>query len=294
MSSPSNLKVVIPAAGRGTRMLPATKEQPKEMLPIFSSTLNGYICVKPVLHMVFEQLYNFGLREFCFIVGKEKRAIEDYFTPDVRDIDDLQHDGKSDIAIELESFYQKILSSRLAWVNQPLPRGFGDAVLQSKWFVNSSDLLVQAGDTHIFSDGSHLSTLYSAYMKYNADAALIVKKVSDPERFGVISFKPLAKNVFQVTDAVEKPRKPPTDYAIMAVYIFKPEIFNYLEKVEPDASGEIQLTAGIKGMIDADKRVIATCLTENEVWLDIGSPQTYWDALKASYDLQRIKKNRNI
>lgn len=284
-------KVVIPTAGLGTRMLPATKEQPKEMLPIFSSTLSGSICIKPVLHLVFEQLYDFGLREFCFIVGREKRAIEDYFTPDLRNVNDLKHDGKSDIALELESFYTKILSSKIAWINQSIPRGFGDAVLQSQWFVNSSDMLVVAGDTHIFSDGSHLSTLFSAYAKHKPDAAFIVKKVSDPKQFGVISFKPLGNGILQVTDAIEKPQKPPTDYAIMPVYVFKPEIFEFLREVKPDAEGEIQLTAGIKGMIDAGKKVIATCLTKEERWLDIGTPQTYWEALKISYDLQRTEND---
>jgi UTP--glucose-1-phosphate uridylyltransferase len=284
------LRVVVPAAGLGTRMLPATKEQPKEMLPIFSNTSSGEMCVKPVLHLVFEQLYQFGLREFCMVVGRDKRAIEDYFTPDTKNVSDLKSSGKNEVAIELENFYEKILTSKIAWINQPAPRGFGDAVLQCQWWVGQSNMLVHAGDTCFFSDGSHLDRLLSDFSNHGADAAFIVKRVANPQQFGVISFE-LGDDILRVTDAVEKPTKPQSDYAIMPVYIFKPMIFDFLGQVKPDEKGEIQLTAGIKGMIDAGKRVIATCLTEKELWLDIGTPQTYWEALKTSHDLQ-LEKNK--
>jgi len=88
-------KIVIPSAGLGTRLFPATKEQPKEMLPIFSKAMGGTVVVKPLLQMVFEQLYDAGLREFCFIVGRGKRSIEDHFTPDHNSIDMLQIMGKN-------------------------------------------------------------------------------------------------------------------------------------------------------------------------------------------------------
>ena len=282
-----HLKVVIPAAGRGTRMLPATKEQPKEMLPIFSRTLSDGVCVKPVLHLVFEQLHSFGLREFCFIVGRGKRVIEDYFTPDSRNVADLKLNRKNGPAQELDSFYEKVSSSKIVWVNQPFPRGFGDAVLQSEPFVGSSKMLVHAGDTYIFSDNSHLRTLVSAFTRCRADAAFVVKRVPNPRQFGVIRCEPLGGDVLRVIDAVEKPSEPPTDYAIMPIYVFESEVFDFLRQVRPDAGGEIQLTAGIKGMIDAGKRVIATCLTDSELWLDIGTPQTYWDALVASWNVSR-------
>ncbi len=90
-------KVVIPAAGLGTRLFPATKEQPKEMLPIFSKTVNGDMSVKSVVQMVFEQLYDAGLREFCYVVGRGKRGIEDHFTPDancIRNLESMRKNGK--------------------------------------------------------------------------------------------------------------------------------------------------------------------------------------------------------
>src|SRR4030066_416263 len=100
-------KVVVPAAGLGTRLFPATKEQPKEMLPIFSSTANGDASVKPVLQVVFEQLYDAGLREFCYVVGRGKRGIEDLFTPDVDCIKTLADMGKNDLVSDLAGFYGK-------------------------------------------------------------------------------------------------------------------------------------------------------------------------------------------
>jgi UTP--glucose-1-phosphate uridylyltransferase len=121
-------KVVIPAAGLGTRLFPATKEQPKEMLPIFSKTANGDISVKPVVQMVFEQLHDAGLREFCYIVGRGKRSIEDHFTPDVDCVRTLVGMRKSGQASDLEGFYEKLRTSTIMWVNQPEPKGFGNAV----------------------------------------------------------------------------------------------------------------------------------------------------------------------
>ena len=121
-------KVIIPAAGLGTRLFPATKEQPKEMLPIFSKTEHGDMMVKPVVQLVFEQLHDAGLREFCYVVGRGKRGIEDHFTPDAECIRMLEEMGKNGQASDLESFYKKLETSTIMWVNQPEPKGFGNAV----------------------------------------------------------------------------------------------------------------------------------------------------------------------
>ncbi|MEW6604823.1 MAG: sugar phosphate nucleotidyltransferase, partial [Thermoproteota archaeon] len=144
-------KVVIPAAGLGTRLLSATKEQPKEMLPIFSKTENGELCVKPVLQLIYEQLFDFGFRNFYFIVGRNKRAIEDHFTPDRDFIDSLNRKGKSSHAKELARFYEKLSLSSIVWINQSAPLGFGHAVLMAKNLVKDDPFLVHAGDTIISS-----------------------------------------------------------------------------------------------------------------------------------------------
>ena len=105
-------KVVIPAAGLGTRLFPATKEQPKEMLPIFASTSNGDLLVKPVVEMVFEQLFDAGFREFCYVVGKGKRSIEDHFTPDPSSVRMLESLGRNGQAVNLGDFHENAAGSQ--------------------------------------------------------------------------------------------------------------------------------------------------------------------------------------
>lgn len=277
-------KVVIPAAGLGTRLLPATKEQPKEMLPIFSRSCDDSLCLKPLLQAVFEQLYDYGLREFCFIVGRGKRAIEDHFTPDPSNLDMLRSRGKERSARDLDSFYGKLRASDIIWVNQPEPLGFGDAVLKARPFVGEEEFLVHAGDTYIVSDGSlYIRRLMDAYGRLEADAAFILKRVEDPRQYGVVRSEAVGHGVYRVMEAVEKPEEPPSNLAVMPIYIFRPSIFDVLSETRPGRGGEVQLTDGIQGMIRGGLKVFATELGENELWLDIGTPNTYWEALSKSY-----------
>ena len=140
-------KVVITAAGLGTRLLPMSKEMPKEMLPIFVRGVNG-LALKPLLQALFEQLYSFGFRDFCFVVGRGKRSIEDHFTPDRGFVKLLRDRGKSALARELESFYEMVENSRILFVNQPEPKGFGHAVLMARPFVGDGLFVVYACDTY--------------------------------------------------------------------------------------------------------------------------------------------------
>ncbi len=277
-------KVVIPAAGLGSRLLPATKEQPKEMLPVFSRLANGNAGVKPLLQMIFEQLYNAGFREFCFIVGRGKRAIEDHFTPDQRFLNLLKGAGKIDLTTDLESFYLKLANSSIIWVNQPEPKGFGDAVLLAQPFVRDELCLVHAGDTFIISENDdHLRSLIEANGRFNADAIFLVQEVENPKQYGVIEVKEVEEGIYRVKKAVEKPEKPPTNLAIMPVYIFHPTIFNALQETLPGRGGEIQLTDAIQKMIEWGLNVYALRLGPGDIRLDIGSPETYWRALFISH-----------
>jgi len=277
-------KVVIPAAGLGTRLFPATKEQPKEMLPIFSRSSNGDMGIKPLLQLVFEQLHEVGFREFCFVVGREKRAIEDHFTPDSNCLSLLNSRRKSDQVADMESFYLKLKTSTLIWVNQPEPKGFGDAVLTAQPFVQNEPCLVHAGDTYIISNNAnHLKRLIMTYERYNADVAFIVQEVENPRQFGVIDAEELENGIFQVKAAVEKPEKTSSNLAIMAIYIFDPVIFKALEKTMPGRGGEIQLTDAIQRLVDWKLNVYAVLLSPGDVRLDIGTPETYWEALSLSY-----------
>ena len=275
---------MIPAAGLGTRLFPATKEQPKEMLPIFSRSSNGEVSIKPILQLVFEQLYGVGFREFCFVVGREKRAIEDHFTPDSNCLNLLNKSRKNNQATDLESFYLKLKTSTLIWVNQPEPKGFGDAVLTAQSFVQNEPCLVHAGDTYIISNtANHLKQLIMAYERYNADVAFIVQEMENPKQYGVIDAKEIENGIYQVNAAIEKPEKPPSNLAIMAIYIFDPVIFKALEKTTLGKGGEIQLTDAIQRLVDWKLNVYAVSLSPHDVRLDIGTPETYWEALSLSY-----------
>jgi UTP--glucose-1-phosphate uridylyltransferase len=277
-------KVVIPAAGFGTRLFPATKEQPKEMLPIFSATLNGDASVKPVVQMVFEQLYNAGLREFCYIVGRGKRSIEDHFTPDNNTIRVLEGMGKNGQATDLEDFYKKLKTSTITWVNQPEPKGFGNAVLMTQPFVQNERFLVHAGDSCILSKNmDHIKLLMNAYERLNADAVFIALEIENPRQYGIIEAKEIEAGIYKVKAAIEKPEKPPTNLAIMAMYAFHPVIFKALEQTQPGRGGEIQLTDAIQKLIDWGLNVYAVKLSKEYVHLDIGSPERYWDALSLSH-----------
>jgi UTP--glucose-1-phosphate uridylyltransferase len=277
-------KVVIPAAGLGTRLFPATKEQPKEMLPIFSMNTNGNMLVKPVVQMVFEQVYDAGLREFCYVVGRGKRSMEDHFTPDPNCIRTLEDMGKNGQATDLEDFYEKLETSTIMWVNQPEPKGFGNAVLMAKPFVQNEHCLVHAGDSFIISkDMDYIKKLLAAYERLKADAAFIVLEIENPRQYGIIEGKEVETGIFKVKTAVEKPEKPPTNLAIMAMYVFNPVIFKALEATQPERKGEAQLTDAIQKLIDWGLNVYAVRLDENYAHLDVGSPERYWDALALSY-----------
>jgi UTP--glucose-1-phosphate uridylyltransferase len=276
-------KVIIPAAGLGTRLYPATKVQPKEMLPIFSQTEDGSASVKPMVQVVFEQLYDAGLREFCYVVGKGKRAIEDHFTPDLDCIRNLEGMGKSGQASNLESFYEKLRSSTIMWVNQPEPKGFGNAVLMAQPFVQSERCLVHAGDGSIMSkDMDYIKKLLNASERLEADAAFLVLEIENPKQYGIVEGNEVEEGIFKVRNVVEKPEKPKTNLAIMAMYVFHPVIFKALEATKPSKNGEIQLTDGIQKLVDWGLKVYAIKLDKNYSRLDIGSPEAYWEALRLS------------
>jgi len=286
-------KVVIPAAGLGTRLFPATKEQPKEMLPIFSMTTNGEPSVKPLLQMVFEQLYSSGLREFCCVVGREKRSIEDHFTPDSYSVSMLKGMDKRGQATDLRDFYEKLKTSTIVWVNQPEPKGFGSAVLMAQPFVQNEKFLVHAGDSCILSKKmNHIKLLVNTCERLNADAAFIVLEIENPWQYGIVEAEEIEPGIYRVKAAIEKPEKPPTNLAIMAMYIFQPVIFKALKQTPPGRDGEIQLTDAIQKLIDWGLNVYAVKLSKDYRNLDIGSPERYWDALSLSYQHFCRRPNR--
>ena len=277
-------KAVIPAAGLGTRLLSVTKEQPKEMLPVFAKAKNGDLCLKPIVQLVFEQLHQVGFREFCFIVGRGKRAIEDHFTPDFSFVSMLDSKGLDGPAGELEAFYKMVDGSTVSWVNQSQPRGFGDAVLKAKSFVGDDRFLVHAGDSHFISrNAEHLRRVVRMSEESEADALFLSMEVDDPSRFGIVEGETMADGLVKVKRLVEKPAKPASRLAIMPVYVFDSNIIRALESTKAGFAGELQLTDGIQQMVDWDLNVYTTKLASSEIWLDIGSPDLFWQAQNLSH-----------
>ena len=277
-------KAVIPAAGMGTRLLSATKEQPKEMLPIFARGTKGDLCLKPIVQLIFEQLYTVGFREFCFIVGRGKRAIEDHFTPDPSFVSKLDGRGLDSATEDLQAFYRMVDDSTLVWINQPAPRGFGDAVLKAKGFAGNDRFLVHAGDSYFLSkNAEHLRRLVRMSEEYKADTLFLSKEVEDPKRFGIVEGETIANGLVKVKHLVEKPAKPASRLAIMPVYVFDPVIFKALESTKTGFAGELQLTDGIQKIVDWNLNVYTTQVDPKETWLDIGSPDLYWEAQSLSY-----------
>jgi UTP--glucose-1-phosphate uridylyltransferase len=276
-------KAVIPAAGLGTRLLSATKEQPKEMLPLFASE-GGVLCLKPAVQQIFEQLFDLGLREFCFIVGKGKRALEDHFTPDRDYVGRLNAHGKGVQALQLERFYDRIDQSTILWVNQPQPRGFGHAVLQAEPLIGNETFLVHAGDTYITSKSNPIhERLFQEHFANNTDVTLTVQHVTDPRQYGVAQVRESPGGHLEVVSVEEKPAQPKGNLAIMPLYVFLSSIFESLRKTKKDERGEIQLTDAIQSLLDSGRKVQAIKLRPDDLRLDIGTPETYWEALEMSY-----------
>ena len=276
-------KAVIAAAGMGTRLLSATKELPKEMLPIFSK--NGdEISIKPILQIIFEQLDDLGVHEFCFIVGRGKRAIEDHFTPDLPFLDTMSNKGRHSQVRDLTDFYNRIIKSQIVWINQPKPMGFGDAVMKSQVFTGDDDFIVHAGDTTIISSGHiYLKNLVKTHEKLNSACTILTQNVKDPTQYGVITGKPERKGILKVTRVIEKPSKPKSNLAILPVYIFQPSIFEALQKTKPGVGDELQLTDGIQTLIDMGHDVYCLSLPKQDLHLDIGNPDSYWNTLETSH-----------
>jgi len=283
-------KAVLPVAGLGTRLLPITKEMPKEMLPIFMHSANGEPCLKPIVQAVYEQLYDTGLREFGFIVGRGKRTIEDHFTPDEEFVKELKKRNKADLAEELKSFYRRVNDSTIIFINQPEPKGFGDAVLKARCFTNEA-FLVHAGDTCIYSqDCSHIQSLIEKHEELEPEVTMLVQQVENPRIYGVIDGKEVENGVYNVERVVEKPEQPPTNLAVVAIYIFSPIIFKALETTAPGKNGEIQLTDGIQRLIDWGLKVYAVRVPSDGIRLDVGNPDSCWEAFDLSYrNLRRTK-----
>ena len=274
-------KVVITAAGKGTRLLPFTKEMPKEMMPIFSQGFTKNRVVLPLLQYIYEQLYSMNFRDYCFVVGREKRSIEDHFTPHESYLKELNGQYKD----VLKQFYKKLEKSHLVWINQNKPLGFGDAVKRAERYVGNEDFILHAGDVTILSKRKHpiLRLIDVAERNPDAKAILLCKKVRDAKRYGVPKMKKISNNIFLVDEVVEKPNKPKSNFGILPLYYFRSDIFASLKKTKLGKGKELQLTDAIQNMIKEGEKVLAITLEQHEEEIDVGTVESYRHSLEITF-----------
>ncbi len=221
-------KAVIPAAGYGTRMLPITKAQPKEMVPVVH---------KPVIQYVVEEAYHSGIRDILIITGKGKRAIEDHF-----DRSDLPKKDK--YVDELDRILEEV---DIFFVRQKEQKGLGDAVRYAESFVDDEPFALLLGDTITFPPCT--KELIHAYNRYKT--SIIAVEEVPTERvslYGIVACKEIENNVYLIEDLVEKPSvdEAPSNLAILGRYILTPEIFDCIHETKPGKSNEIQLTDALR------------------------------------------------
>lgn len=267
---------VIAAAGRGIRLMPSTKEQPKEMLPIVDQGK-----IKPILHLVIEQIHDAGIKKMFLITGREKRAIEDHFT---QNYDILEQITNKEALDSIEGFYKILNNVKLSYINQPRPEGFGAAAHLAKEYVSHEDsFYMTSGDSIVYSLNQGPSTdfitrLKNVHEKTDADATLAVFETDTPQRYGIVVGEEGEDGILRLTKVVEKPSEPISNLAICGKYMFKPTIFHALEKTGVGVGGEKQLTDAIQWLIERGFKVVAMKLNPDEVYMDIGNPKTYVEA----------------
>jgi len=267
---------VLTVAGLGTRMLPFSKEVPKEMMPLIVRTANG-VAVVPVLHYIFDSLYEAGFRRFYLVVGRGKRVVEDYFTPDWGYVEFLQRVGRDPLARILTEFYERVEQCDIVMVNQPSPKGFGDAVLRTRPFMAEEAFLVHAGDDIIYPNHvDNLKRMLEHYYRHRPKLVFLYDVSSNPERYGVIVGRE-ADGYMEVDDIIEKPEKPPSNRVVVAIYIFDRDIYDALDKTKP-IQGEHQLTDAIRYLLKHGERIHAVRVSGRR--LDLGTPDQYFHALK--------------
>ncbi|MDU1489165.1 MAG: UTP--glucose-1-phosphate uridylyltransferase GalU [Staphylococcus epidermidis] len=232
-------KAIIPAAGLGTRFLPATKAMPKEMLPILD---------KPTIQYIVEEASKAGIEDIIIVTGKHKRAIEDHFDNQKELEMVLENKGKADL---LEKVQYSTDLANIFYVRQKEQKGLGHAIHTAKQFIGNEPFAVLLGDDIVESDTPAIKQLMDVYEE-TGHSVIGVQEVpeSDTHRYGVIDPSAKEGSRYEVRQFVEKPKQgtAPSNLAIMGRYVLTPEIFDYLETQQEGAGNEIQLTDAIERM----------------------------------------------
>ena len=234
-------KAVFPAAGLGTRFLPATKAMPKEMLTLVD---------KPLIQYVVEEAVDSGVESIIIVTGRDKAAIENHFDISYELEQTLQERGKQEVFEQVRSVAD---IARISYTRQKQPLGLGHAIYQGKDFVESEEgFAVMLPDDIMDSDPPALRQMIDVFEKYNAPVIATMQVEGEAiSRFGVIDAEEVEPGVYRIKDMVEKPKfeDAPSDLAIVGRYIFTPDIFGAIEQTKPGAGGEIQITDAMRNLL---------------------------------------------
>ncbi len=281
---------VVPVAGLGTRLLPATKSQPKEMLPVAK---------KPVVQYVVEELESNGVKQILFVTGRNKSSIENHFDFDHELTRTLRESGKEELLGELE--YER-LRMQFFFTRQRRQKGLGDAILCGAQYTQASPFVVALGDSILGLHGrsSVVGRMVRLFESERPACVVAVEEVpmEDVSFYGIV--RPGPGNAwFEIDDLVEKPQaeEAPSNLAIAGRYVFGPEIYAALEKTQPGKGGEIQLTDAMRILLQEGRRIIGTKLGPEERRYDIGNFGSYFEAfiefaLEEDPGLVRLIKKR--
>ena len=236
-------KAIIPAAGLGTRFLPATKAQPKEMLPIVD---------KPTLQYIIEEAIDSGIEEILIVTGRSKKSIEDHFDRSIELELELEKKGKLDMLKMVQDISNMV---NIHYIRQKEPKGLGHAVYCAKSFIGDEPFAVMLGDDIVDAKTPCLKQLINCYNEYQT-TILGVQEVSNSEvdKYGILDAKPIEDSVYKIKDMIEKPNlnEAPSNIAILGRYILTPTIFDILETQQPGKGGEIQLTDALRTLVKTE------------------------------------------
>ena len=268
-------KAVIPAAGLGTRFLPATKACPKEMLPIVD---------KPTIQYIIEEALASGIKDILIISGHNKRAIEDHFDRNPELELNLEEHGKADLLEQVKA----IADINIHYIRQKEPKGLGHAILCAKSFVGDEPFAVLLGDDVVYNDEK--PCLKQLIDVYNTNGGSVLGCQTVPQEkvssYGIVASEDTAtERIFKVTDMVEKPAvdEAPSRLAVLGRYVITPEIFSILERTEPGRGGEIQLTDALKVLAKQQNMYAYDFIGRR---YDVGDKQGYLEAT-VEYALRR-------
>ena len=234
-------KAIIPAAGLGTRFLPATKAQPKEMLPIVD---------KPTLQYIIEECVASGIEEILIITGRNKKSIEDHFDRSVELEMELEKSGKEEMLKMVREISDMV---NIHFIRQKEPRGLGHAILCAKTFVGNEPFAVLLGDDVVYNDNKPcLKQLIDCYEEYKTSVLGVqTVEAQDVNKYGIVGGLHIEDRVYKVKNLIEKPavEEAPSNVAILGRYIITPKIFEILENTKPGKGNEIQLTDALLELI---------------------------------------------